>query len=154
MSQPGILAPCLFPDSHEAIFEVGPEPRRLVALRLPVLNRTPTQVFVHLGDVDGRRALLVHRGGLANPEVDVGGLVRAPALTYLLGEHGGKRVRSKSKLSMQFCRLDSQRICYVGVWSKVQKHPFISYQLLKCYLQTKDNTKDDTLGVSKTKISS
>lgn len=72
MSPPGILASYLFSDLHEAVFEVGPEPRRLVALRLPVLNRTPAQVFVHLGDVYGRRALLVHGGGLADPEVDVG----------------------------------------------------------------------------------
>lgn len=73
-------------DLHEAALEVGPEARRLVALRLPVLNWTPAQVFVHLGDVYGCRALLVHSGGLANPEVDVGRLVRALALTYLVRE--------------------------------------------------------------------
>lgn len=42
-----------FPHSHEAIFEVAPEQRRLVTLHLPVLDRTPTQVFIQLSDIYG-----------------------------------------------------------------------------------------------------
>lgn len=69
--------------SHETLFEVAPEERRLVALDLPVLHRAPAQVFVQLGHVNGGGALLVHRGGLAQPVVDVSCLAPAPVLAYL-----------------------------------------------------------------------
>jgi len=73
-----------FFDSHEAIFEVAPEPWRLVTLHLPVLDRTPTQVLVQLGDVDGCGPLLILRRGLSDPVVDVSRLARALILTYLV----------------------------------------------------------------------
>ncbi|TNN88276.1 hypothetical protein EYF80_001492 [Liparis tanakae] len=73
-----------FFDSHEAIFEVAPEPRRLVTLHLPVLDRTPTQVLVQLGDVDGCGPLLILRRGVSDPVVDVSRLARALILTYLV----------------------------------------------------------------------
>lgn len=69
--------------SHETLFEVAPEQRRLVTLNLPVLDRTPSQVFVQLGDVDGGAALLVHRGGLPDPVVNVCCLAPALVLAYL-----------------------------------------------------------------------
>ena len=75
-----------FFDSHEAVFEVAPEARRLITLHLPVLHRTPAQVLVQLGDVDGSRALFVLGGGVPYPVVDVDGLARAPVLNDLAKE--------------------------------------------------------------------
>lgn len=75
-----------------------------MALRLPVLDWTPTQVFVHLGDIYGCRALLVHSGGLSDPVVDVSRLLRALALTYLVREFAGKRcVRTNVMVRQLFC---------------------------------------------------
>lgn len=71
-------------DSHEAVLEVAPEHCRLVALRLPVLDRAAAQVLVQLGDVDGRGPLLVLGRGVPYPVVDVGRLARALVLTYLV----------------------------------------------------------------------
>lgn len=70
-------------DSHQACFKVAPELRRLVALHLSVLHRTPAQILVQLGDVDGGGGLLVLGRGGADPVMDVHGLSRTPSLTYL-----------------------------------------------------------------------
>lgn len=78
--------------SHETLFEVAPEQRRLVTLNLPVLDRIPAQVFVQLGDVNGGAALLVHRGGLPDPVVDVSCLGPALALAYLRNNRTRMRV--------------------------------------------------------------
>lgn len=67
--------PFFLVDSHDTIFEIAPEARRLVALHLPVLDRTATQVFVQLGSIYRRCTLLIHRGGPSYPEVDVSRLV-------------------------------------------------------------------------------
>lgn len=67
-----VHTPALCSHSHDAISEVAPELWRLVTLHLPVLDRTPTKVFIQLGDVDGCCALLILRRGLSYPVVDVG----------------------------------------------------------------------------------
>ena len=61
-------------DLHESVLEVAPERGRLVGLHLPVLDGAAPQGLVHLGDVDGRRSLLVLGGGVTDPVVDVGGV--------------------------------------------------------------------------------
>lgn len=68
--------------SHDALLEVAFEEVRLVALHLPVLHGAPTQVVVQLGGVDGSAALLVPRGALPDPAMDVVGqdAARAPGL--------------------------------------------------------------------------
>lgn len=82
---PFVQTPAAFiGNSHQAIFEVTPEPRWLVALHLPVLDRTPTQVLVQLGDVDGSSTLFILRGGSSNPVVDISRLAGAFILTYLM----------------------------------------------------------------------
>ncbi len=63
--------PTPFYDSHEAIFEVAPKPWGLIALHLPVLYRTPTQVLVQLRDIDSCCTLFILRGGVPYPVVDV-----------------------------------------------------------------------------------
>lgn len=60
--------------SHDSIFKVAPELRGLIALDLPVLHRTPAQVLIQLGDVDGRSSLLILGGGVPDPVVDINGL--------------------------------------------------------------------------------
>lgn len=72
---PAIYQPPSFFDSHDTVFEIAPEARRLVALHLPVLDRAATQVFIQLGSIYRRCTLLIHRGGPSYPEVDVSRLV-------------------------------------------------------------------------------
>lgn len=94
--------------SHEAIFEVAPEPRWLVALHLPVLDRTPTQVLVQLGDVDCCCTLLVLRRGVSYPVVDVRRLAWALVLTYLVKNKANRRLKAcsndtSSLMLSQYC---------------------------------------------------
>lgn len=49
-----------------------------------MLHRTPTQVLVQLGDVDGCCALLVLRGGVPYPVVNISRLTGALFLSYLV----------------------------------------------------------------------
>lgn len=70
--------------SHQAIFKVAPESGWLIALHLPVLDWTPAQVLIQLGDIDGCRTLLILRGWVSYPVVDVRCLSWALVLTYLV----------------------------------------------------------------------
>lgn len=57
--------------SHDALLEVAVEGVGLVVLDLPVLHRAAPQVVIQLRSVDCCAALLILRGVLPNPEVDV-----------------------------------------------------------------------------------
>lgn len=65
--------------SHNAILEVAFEFNRFTSLDLPILNRTATETPVQLGHIDGCSSLLVLRGCVAYPVVDVSGLCSAAA---------------------------------------------------------------------------
>lgn len=66
------LRPCsVHSYSHDALLEVAAEGVGLVALDLPVLHGAAPQVIIQLRSVDSCAALLILRGVLPNPEVDV-----------------------------------------------------------------------------------
>lgn len=65
--------------SHETILEVAFEFSRFTSLDLPVLNRTAAEILVQLGHIDGCCSLLILRGSVAYPVVDVNGLCGAVA---------------------------------------------------------------------------
>lgn len=56
---------------HDALFEIALEGGALISLGLAMLHCDAPQVIIHHGGVNGCGPLLIHRGGLAQPVVNI-----------------------------------------------------------------------------------